>query len=246
MTCARLARSCASYNDIIQRSGDWRPILNFCRLTARGTNYGCVRAASFRRSTSTELMPLSRFSSGGLEAISPRHNTRSAGAGGVACNSGCRAPWKRVVATRGPVCKSRCERESVRRTSNHNSSAFSNSAYRNVICAAACLAYTRCSFCIAALDLPLSVSSPVLIARCGSARAPRSRSDQTSCRKVGAGLRSQAARKRSSWYRSSWRGLRPGALTPGDSRLITSETTPPSFPTNSATAPSDPHTQSML
>src|SRR5262249_48565551 len=35
---------------------------------------------------------------------------------------------------------------------------------------------------------------------------------------------------------SSWRGLQSDASTPDDSRLITPETTPPSIPTNSATA----------
>jgi WD40 repeat protein len=35
----------------------------------------------------------------------------------------------------------------------------------------------------------------------------------------------------------SWRGLLPGAPTPGDSRLITPETTPLSIPTKPATAP---------
>src|SRR5947209_10296934 len=37
----------------------------------------------------------------------------------------------------------------------------------------------------------------------------------------------------------SWRGLQSGALTPDDSRLITPETTPPSIPTNPATAPEE-------
>jgi hypothetical protein len=46
-----------------------------------------------------------------------------------------------------------------------------------------------------------------------------------------------AARNRTSWYRCSWRGLRSGVLTPDDSRLLTSETTPASFPTTFATAP---------
>src|ERR1700693_3238460 len=46
-----------------------------------------------------------------------------------------------------------------------------------------------------------------------------------------------AAIAQASWYRSSWRGLLPGASTPGDSRLITPETTPPSIPTNPRTAP---------
>ena len=36
---------------------------------------------------------------------------------------------------------------------------------------------------------------------------------------------------------SSWRGLQSDASTPDDSRLNTPETTPPSIPTNSATAP---------
>ncbi|MGX9428575.1 TonB C-terminal domain-containing protein, partial [Bradyrhizobium sp. LeoA1S1] len=38
--------------------------------------------------------------------------------------------------------------------------------------------------------------------------------------------------------RLSWRGLQPGASTPGDSRLITPETTPLSIPTAFRTAPS--------
>ncbi|MDR3464403.1 MAG: hypothetical protein P4M07_00525, partial [Xanthobacteraceae bacterium] len=46
-----------------------------------------------------------------------------------------------------------------------------------------------------------------------------------------------AAKNQASWYCSSWRGLQSDASTPDDSRLITPETTPPSIPTNSATAP---------
>ncbi|MDR3466463.1 MAG: hypothetical protein P4M07_11010, partial [Xanthobacteraceae bacterium] len=48
-----------------------------------------------------------------------------------------------------------------------------------------------------------------------------------------------AAKNQASWYCSSWRGLQSDASTPDDSRLITPETTPPSIPTNSATAPRD-------
>src|SRR5580700_7296091 len=43
--------------------------------------------------------------------------------------------------------------------------------------------------------------------------------------------------QRTEAHTCSWRGLLPGASTPGDSRLITPETTPPSIPTNSATGP---------
>ena len=73
------------------------------------------------------------------------------------------------------------------------------------------------------LDEPLYVAS--------------TRSDQTSCRKDGPQSRTQAARYQTSWYCLSWRGLPSGASTPDDSRLNTPETTPPSIPTNTATAP---------
>jgi hypothetical protein len=66
---------------------------------------------------------------------------------------------------------------------------------------------------------------------------PRSRSGQTNCRKDQQPYRLQAAKNQASCYRSSWRGLQSDASTPGDSTLITPETTPPSIPTNSATAP---------
>src|ERR1700676_4530646 len=68
--------------------------------------------------------------------------------------------------------------------------------------------------------------------------APRSRSGRTNCRKDQQPYRLQAAKNQASWYCSSWRGLQSDASTPDDSRLNTPETTPPSFPTNSATAPS--------
>jgi DNA-binding transcriptional LysR family regulator len=60
-----------------------------------------------------------------------------------------------------------------------------------------------------------------------SSPSPRSRSDQTNCRKVGEQPLLQAARNQPSWYCSSWRGLQSDASTPDDSRLITPETTPP-------------------
>ena len=49
--------------------------------------------------------------------------------------------------------------------------------------------------------------------------------------------RLQAAKNRASCYCSSWRGLQSDASPPDDSRFFTPETTPPSIPTNSATAP---------
>ena len=55
--------------------------------------------------------------------------------------------------------------------------------------------------------------------------------------KINSHSRSQAAKNQASWYCSSWRGLQSDASTPDDSRLNTPETTPPSIPTNSATAP---------
>src|ERR1700681_1305642 len=67
--------------------------------------------------------------------------------------------------------------------------------------------------------------------------APRSRSGRTNCRKDQQPYRLQAAKNQASWYCSSWRGLQSDASTPDDSRLITPETTPPSIPTNSKTAP---------
>src|ERR1700681_673166 len=67
--------------------------------------------------------------------------------------------------------------------------------------------------------------------------APRSRSGRTNCRKDQQPYRLQAAKNQASWYCSSWRGLQSDASTPDDSRLITPETTPPSIPTNLATAP---------
>src|SRR6202790_5375008 len=66
--------------------------------------------------------------------------------------------------------------------------------------------------------------------------APRSRSGRTNCRKDQQPYRLQAAKNQASWYCSSWRGLQSGASTPDDSRLNTPETTPPSIPTNPATA----------
>src|ERR1035437_7475374 len=67
--------------------------------------------------------------------------------------------------------------------------------------------------------------------------APRSRSGRTNCQKDQQPFRPLAAKNQASWYGSSWRGLQSDASTPDDSRLITPETTPPSIPTNSATAP---------
>src|SRR5450759_2284739 len=67
--------------------------------------------------------------------------------------------------------------------------------------------------------------------------APRSRSGRTNCQKDQQPSRPRAAKNQASWYCSSWRGLQSDASTPDDSRLITPETTPPSIPTNSATAP---------
>jgi hypothetical protein len=65
----------------------------------------------------------------------------------------------------------------------------------------------------------------------------RLQSDRTSCRKDARPRRPQAEIRSYQCYRSSWRGLLPGAPTPGESRFITPETTPPSIPTNPATAP---------
>src|SRR4029079_18854326 len=72
-------------------------------------------------------------------------------------------------------------------------------------------------------------------------RAGQLRSDRTNCRKDGQPSRVQAAKNQASWYCLSWRGLQSGASTPDDSRLNTPETTPPSIPTNLATAPGEIH-----
>src|ERR1035437_1037599 len=68
--------------------------------------------------------------------------------------------------------------------------------------------------------------------------APRSRSGRTNCQKDQQPFRPLAAKNQASWYCSSWRGLQSDASTSDDLRLNTPETTPPSIPTNPATAPS--------